>query len=237
MDLKQKNYTILGWLAYAWANSPYSLAIITAIFPSYYSQVSKEVAVRVENNISIINFCGFETSSVSLFSYAISLSYLVITLTSPIIGSISDYTGNKKIFMKLFSILGGLSCIGLYLFDKKHYNLGVFAFALGAVCFSFGNIFIDALLPEITTEENYSKISAMGFISGYIGGVLHLIICLILILNYKFFGFKNEIEPVKLSFILVGIWWIGFSQITFFTYKNKLTNVDKDHNILKLEKN
>lgn len=231
MDSNKK--TIFGWLAYTWANSPYSLAIITAIFPSYYSQVSKEAAVRIENNISIVNFLGFETSSVSLFSYAVSLSYLVITLTSPLIGAISDYTGNKKIFMWLFSTLGSLACLLLYFFDKSNYNLGVFAFSLGAICFSFCHIFTDSLLPEITTPENYSKLSAKGFIAGYMGSVLHLIISLTLIINYQFFGFQNEIAPVKRSFILVGIWWFGFSQITFFTYKNNLKEVSKFDSVIK----
>lgn len=223
--------TIAGWALYDWANSVYSLAITTAIFPGYYHQVSKEISGNSE--ISFVNFMSFEVSSVSLFSYAVSFSYLIITILSPFLGAVSDAKGNKKSLMLIFSLLGAVSCIFLYLFDKNNFSLGIICFILGSISFAGGNIFNDAMIPEITTHENYSKVSAIGFVAGYLGSVINLIICLYLILNYKIFGFINQTDAVKTSFIIVGVWWLFFSVISFlFIKENKLAN--KNKGILKL---
>ncbi len=222
--------TIFGWAIYDWSNSTYALAITTAIFPSYYNSVAKDVSIN--NEINIVNFLGFDVSSVSLFSYSISFSYLIITLLSPILGSISDYIQNKKIFMLIFSIIGSISCLLLYFFDKNNFSLGIICFTLGSISFAGGNIFNDSMIPDITTPENYSKLSSLGFISGYLGSVIHLIFCLILILNYKVFGFSNSIEPVKFSFILVGVWWLSFSILSYVCIKEEKNKSTKNNELI-----
>ncbi len=220
--INRNKKAVFGWSMYDWANSVYALAITTAIFPTYFSAVSKspEVMARMDNNMSIVNFLGFQVPSVSLYSYAISFAYLLIAILSPILGSIADYSGSKKKFMFGFCLLGSISCSFLYMFDAQHYSLGVILFVIAAIGYAGGNIFNDAFLPEVSAPEDYAKISAQGFIMGYIGSVIQLLICLAMIIKFQAFGFNNAIEPTRISFILVGIWWFGFAQFTFFNLKD-----------------
>ncbi len=235
IGINRNKRAVFGWTMYDWANSVYALAITTAIFPTYYSQISKNpsVMVRMDNNLTIVNFMGIEIPSVSLYSYAISLAYLIIVFLSPLLGGIADYSGSKKKFMMGFCSLGSLSCSFLYFFDQNHFNLGIILFVFAAIGYAGGNIFNDAFLPEVSAPEDYAKVSARGFSMGYIGSMIQLIICLVLVMKYQLFGFANALEATKISFILVGLWWFGFAQFTFFSLKDSKTGHPVDKQILK----
>lgn len=235
MTINRNKKAVFGWTMYDWANSVFALAITTAIFPTYYAQISKsqEVMVRMENNMSIVNFFGFEVPSTSLYSYAVSFAYFLIVLLSPILGAIADYSSSKKKFMIGFCFIGSLSCSLMYFFDASSYELGVILFVLAALGYAGGNIFNDAFLPEIAEPKDYAKVSARGFMMGYIGSVIQLLICLFLIMKYQIFGFKDSISATKVSFILVGLWWFSFAQITFFYLKENRTENKTDNIILK----
>lgn len=212
---------VRGWAFYDWANSVYALAITTAILPIYYNGVShsNKVLVREEDSNAIVSFFGFELPSSSLYSYALSFAYLIIAFLSPILGGIADYSGIKKKFMMFFCAMGAFSSAGLFFFTPENYELGIIFFMLAAIGFAGGNIFNDAFLPEITTPDNYDRVSAFGFSLGYIGSTIQLIISLVLIMNFKAFGFEDSSSATRWMFIFVGIWWIGFAQITFFSLK------------------
>lgn len=221
-NINRNKKAVFGWTMYDWANSVYALAITTAIFPTYYSAISKspEVMVRMDENMSIVRFLGLEIPSVSLYSYALSFSYFMIVFLSPILGAMADYSGSKKKFMFGFCSLGALSCSLLYFFDAQHYSLGIILFVAAALGYAGGNIFNDAFLPEVAEPSEYARVSARGFMMGYIGSVIQLIICLALIMKYEMFGFSDSISATKLSFVIVGLWWFGFAQITFANLKD-----------------
>ncbi|MEK7434911.1 MAG: MFS transporter [Cyanobacteriota bacterium] len=232
-NLNRNPKAVFGWTMYDWANSVFALAITTAIFPSYFSSISKSIKINdVSDNIHIVNFLGFQMPSISIYSYAISLSYLIIALLSPILGAIADHTGNKKKFMMFFCSIGSLSCTLLYFFDKTNYPMGVILFLFASLGFAGGNIFNDSFLPEVAEQKDYAKVSARGFMMGYIGSLIQLLMCLVLILNFKSFGFPDVASATKVSFVLVGLWWFGFAQITFFSLK-ELKPEKTEGNIIK----
>lgn len=212
---------VRGWAFYDWANSVYALTITNAVLPIYYSGVShsEKVMVREEGTSVIVDFFGYELPSNSLYSYALSIAYLLIAFLSPLLGGIADYSGSKKKFMMAFCVLGATSSAGLYFFTPELYELGIIFFMLAAIGFAGGNIFNDAFLPEITTPDNYDRVSAFGFSLGYIGSMIQLIISLVLIMNYEIFGFADDAIATRWMFVFVGLWWIGFAQITFFSLK------------------
>ncbi len=224
---------VFGWTMYDWANSVYALAITTAIFPTYYSAIAKspEIMVRMDENMSMVSFLGLEIPSVSLYSYALSFSYFLIVFLSPILGAMADYSGSKKKFMLGFCSIGSLSCSLLYFFDAQHFSMGIILFIIAALGYAGGNIFNDAFLPEVAEPKDYARVSARGFMMGYIGSVIQLVICLVLIMKFELFGFSNSIEATRLSFVLVGIWWFGFAQITFANLKDQKPEhrVDNKH--------
>jgi UMF1 family MFS transporter len=202
--------TVRAWYMFDWANSVYSLIIITAIFPIYYK------GIAVSSGTDQVNFLGFTLQNSVLYSYALSFSFLVVAAILPLLSGIADYTGKKKVFMKAFVWLGSLSCMGLYLFDNvSALEWGIVCSVLASIGYSGSLVFYDAFLPEIVTRDRYDATSANGYSMGYIGSVLLMVICTVMILGFETFGFDNEGAATRFSFLLVGVWWVGFSMIPF----------------------
>lgn len=197
---------------YDWANSVYSLTISTAVFPSYFFGVTG-------GKDQTVDFFGFTLKNTVLYSYTLSIAFLIVALLNPVLSSIADTKGNKLSFMKAFCYMGSLSCIGLYFFDATNLEFGIFAFSFAAIGFAGSIVFYNAFLPEIATEDQYDKISAKGFSLGYVGSVLLLIVNLLMITFHDALGLQESMAA-RISFLSVGIWWMGFAQITF----NRLPN-------------
>ena len=155
---------------YDWANSAYALVITSAIFPIYYNDITKN------DNGDMVSFFDYEIVNSALFSYAISIGFLIVAFISPLLSSIADYTGNKKLFMRLFCYLGSFACMSMYFFDSAAtVEVGIIALILASVGYSGSIVFYNAYLPIIATKDRHDKISAKGFSLGYIGSVLLLL--------------------------------------------------------------
>ena len=202
--------TVRAWYMYDWANSVYSLVITTSIFPIYYKSVA------VSNGSDQVPFLGFTIQNSVLYSYALSFSFLIVAAILPLLSGAADYTGNKKAFMKFFVWMGSLACMGLYFFEGLNTLWwGLFCSMVASIGYSASLVFYDAFLPEIVTEDQFDKTSARGYSMGYYGSVLLMVVSLILILNYSTFGFPSDGLATRFIFLLVGVWWIGFSFIPF----------------------
>lgn len=208
-----------AWSMYDWANSAYNLVITSTIFPAYYNAVTsvKKDGVVINDTVS---FFGMQVKNSSLFDYSIATAYLIIALLSPILSSIADYKGNKKRFMQLFCYMGSISCCCLYFFKRDSLELGVICSTIAAVGYCGSIVFYNAYLPEIAVEADRDRVSAQGFAYGYIGSVLLQVICLVFVLAPEWFGITDDSFPARLSFVLVGLWWVGFAQITFYKLPN-----------------
>ncbi len=212
--MEKNNPTVTrAWCIYDWANSVYSLVIISTIFPIYYGAVSKNT-----DGSNLVNFLGWRLDSSVLFSYCISFSYLLVACTSPILTAIADYSGRKKLFMQLFCYLGSISCALLFFFTKETFTISVILFVLAAMGYNGSIVFYNSYLPDIATEDQFDKLSARGFSLGYIGSVLLLVFNLALVLQPALFGIdlQNTSLPPRISFLLTGLWWFGFAQYTFW---------------------
>lgn len=211
--------TITAWAFFDWANSAYALTITTAIFPAYFT------AVTLDN----VNVLGMQMKNTSLYAFAIAASYLILTVISPWMSGIADYGGKRMTFMRFFTVLGAISCIGLTFFEgmsselpaTADYNLvqlgiGTVCFMLGTIGFAGGLVFYNSYLPLIASEDQYDRVSAKGFSYGYIGSVLLLIVNLAIIQKPEWFGLQNSGSWVyRIAFLMVGIWWLGFALIPF----------------------
>ena len=197
---------IRGWTMFDWANSSYSLVISAAIFPPYFLSVVPE---RIE-------IFGIKTTNSALYTFAITAAYIVMAALSPGLSGIADYGGVKKNFLRFFTTLGAVACSSMFFFrDAGDYWFGTVAFILATIGFGGGLVFYNSYLPEIATPDRYDNVSARGFSMGYIGSVILLLGCLLFIQKYDWFWFGSSAEAVPFSFLLVGIWWLGFAQITF----------------------
>ena len=198
-----------AWTLYDWANSVYSLVISSAVFPIYYSQY----VFSQTNSIILFNA---EINKDTLISLVSAFSFLLIAFLSPLLSGVADYIGNKKIFMKFFVYLGSLSCIGLYWFELETIEISLIFYTLTLIGFWGSLVYYNSYLRDITYPNQTNIVSAKGYTMGYIGSVLLLLINLIMINFYESFGFESEIIAMKSSFAIVGLWWLGFSQYSFY---------------------
>ncbi|MBL0181378.1 MAG: MFS transporter [Chitinophagaceae bacterium] len=196
---------INGWAMYDWANSVYNLVITTTFFPAYYAAVT-----GLKNFPDGITFLGRRFVNTELKDYVLAFGFLVIALLSPVLSSIADYKGNKKNFMRFFCYMGALSCSLLYFSDKTHVTLGLMCFMFAGIGFYGSQVFYNSYLPEIAAEKDMDRISARGYTMGYIGSVLMQLIGFALVMTMEDKGLA-----LTITFLLVGIWWVGFAQITF----------------------
>lgn len=215
--VKGDKRVIKGWIFYDWANSVYNLVISSAIFPIFYANITekhylekigREGEALGPGESVMVNFFGFELSNSVLFSYTLSASFLMVALLSPLLSGIADVSGSKKRFMQFFCYLGAISCISLYWFNPAQIELGMLSVFLASIGFWNSFVFYNAYLPEIAEPKDHDSISARGFSMGYFGSMILLIICLSIIMFI-------DAKYTAVSFILVGIWWAGFAQITF----------------------
>jgi len=225
--IKDNKKIINAWAFYDWANSAFPLVITAAIFPAFYENVTKS-----PDGSSIVGFFGGQIENTVLYSYAFSFSFLVIAFLSPFLSGIADYTGKKRSFMKFFVLLGTLSCASLFFFDGTNLVLGIFGFVLASIGFNGSLVFYNSYLPEISSPEKMDKVSARGFSMGYIGSVILLLLNLIFIMNAGRFGLKDSLLPYQIAFLSVSIWWIGFSQYTFYYLPKSEIIYSKDKHYL-----
>lgn len=224
-NIKNNPKIMKAWALYDWANSVYSLVITSTIFPIYYSIITTAsekseyveatgqwIKVPVRNMITIF---GKEYQPDAIYGYSLTISFLIVVLLSPILSSLADTIGNKKSFLQFFCYLGATSCMGLAMFTgMQNVFLGLLFSITASVGFWGSLVFYNSFLPDIATPDKQDALSAKGYVYGYLGSVVLVVICLILIQV-----FAKDAEEAKLytriSFLLTGAWWFGFSQYTF----------------------
>ncbi|HET8860533.1 MFS transporter [Marivirga sp.] len=120
---------------------------------------------------------------------------------------------------RLIPYLGAFSCIGLFFFTGENVEWAIICSVLASIGYTGSLVFYNAFLPIIATPDKHDMISAKGFSLGYVGSIILLIINLICISNPQWFGLESTALIARFSFLTVGVWWIGFAQITFRTLK------------------
>jgi len=203
-----------AWAFYDWANSVYTLTIASAVFPIFY----EALFAKRDHYIDVF---GLHLKNSALISFITAAAFLVVSFISPLLSGIADYVGNKKAFMKFFCYLGALSCMGLYWFDLSNIYMGLGFYFLGLLGYWGSLVFYNSYLPDIAFEEQQDKISAKGYSLGYIGSVILLIVNLAMIMKPKLFGITGTdgeaaMKAMRYSFVMVGVWWILFSQYTYY---------------------
>ena len=208
-----------GWVMYDWANSAYSMTITSTVLPIYFKLVAENGGMA-------------KTTSTAIWGYTISLSTLIVAILAPILGSVADYKGNKKKFFNIFFILGVVSTLVLILVPENSPILLLIIYTMTVVGFSGANIFYDAFLVDVTTEDRMDYISSMGYGLGYIGSTIPFILCIAVVLLAQ-----KEILPIgitlacKISFLITAIWWTIFT-IPLLKNVNQKYYLDKEENMV-----
>ncbi|MBF4487040.1 MFS transporter [Flavobacterium sp. CSZ] len=215
-DLQKGDKKLLNaWAFYDWANSVYTLTIASAVFPNFYEALFAD-------RDHYIDVFGLHLKNTALISFITAMAFLVVSFISPLLSGIADYVGNKKSFLKFFCYTGALSCMGLYWFSLDNIYVGLAFYFFGLIGFWGSLVFYNSYLPDIAFEEQQDSISAKGYSLGYFGSVILLLINLAMIMKPDWFGIvgtanqKASEIAMRYSFIMVGVWWILFSQYTYY---------------------
>jgi MFS transporter, UMF1 family len=211
---KDNPQTIRAWTFYDWANSVFPLVITSAIFPNFYDYVTTHVKKEFVGHT--VQFFGHDFENQNIYSFVYAFALAIVVMIAPILSGIADYLGNKKRFLQFFCYLGSISCMCLYFFSRAHLELSFIPFITATIGFWGSLVYYNSYLPEIASVENQDKVSARGFSLGYFGSALLLIVCLVGIMVFKRDDVANTgFFRVEYSFLLTGLWWMGFAQYTF----------------------
>ncbi len=200
---------IRAWTFYDWANSVYPLVISSAIFPIFYE------AITQKNLGGKINMFGSEFINTEFYSYVVAISYLIVAVCSPVLSGIADYSGSKKKFLQFFCYLGAGSCMLLSFFNTDYIGLSMLALMFASVGYWGSLVFYNAYLPQIAEPAEQDKVSAKGFGMGYLGSSILLIVILLLMKSPVLPAIGIEQLSATNGFLLVGLWWVIFAQVTF----------------------
>jgi UMF1 family MFS transporter len=239
MQEKDNKKTIWAWCMFDWANQSYNMVITSTIFPAYWIWITTNPQTH-----NVVTFFGFHFLNSVLDIFVLGLAYLAVVLMLPILTSIADYRGNKRRYLQFFTWLGALSCAGLYFFKPliaqgsgpvPSLEIPLIFYALACIGYCGGFVFYNSYLPQIASEAKQDSVSAKGFIYGYAGSLVMQVVCLVLIQYHDFFSMTGDKFAVaeRTSFLLVFIWWMGFSIIPFKLLPKGEPNVGKhNYNVL-----
>ncbi len=202
---------INGWAMYDWANSSYNLVITSTIFPAYYEAITGDG--NDQTSVDTVTLFGREYVNTSLYNYALSIAFIIVAISSPILSSIADYKGNKKKFLFFFCTLGSIACSSMYFFTRNNLAFGLGCLIVACIGFWSSLVFYNSFLPEIAAPADQDRVSAKGFSMGYIGSMILQIICFVFVLSPQTFGITVG-KASQISFLLVGFWWWGFAQLS-----------------------
>jgi UMF1 family MFS transporter len=198
-----------GWYMYDWANSAFAVTILSALFGPYLDKV---VVPSAGVDLPLLGITAL--SATSLYGYALGISALLVLLTSPVLGAIADSTSAKKPFLMFFCYLGSAASLMMFFVDSGDVTLAILLFMIGNFSFVSANVFYDAFLPHIASPDMQDVVSGKGYAYGYAGGGLLFMLQLLLVQFHEMFGI-GEAMAVRLALASVGLWWGGFSMITF----------------------
>ena len=195
--MKENKQAVWSWAFYDWANSAYSTTVMAGFFPLFFKEYWAD-----PNN---------PTHSTFYLGMANSIASIVVAALAPLLGSVADQGSTKKKFLILFAFLGVIMTGGLWMVAQGNWQMAVFFYVLATIGFASGNVFYDALLPGLASEERVDVVSSLGFGLGYLGGGLLFLVNVFMYLKPEIFGIPDGATAIKLSFLSVAVWWAVFT--------------------------
>ena len=212
--MKENKRAVWSWAFYDWANSAYSTTVMAGFFPLFF----KEYWADPHNPSQSTFYLGM----------ANSIASMVVAALAPLLGSVADQGSAKKKFLTFFAFLGVIMTGGLWMVAQGNWQMAVLFYVIATIGFASGNVFYDALLPGLASEERVDAVSSLGFGIGYLGGGLLFLVNVFMYLKPELFGIPDGATAIKLSFLSVAVWWAVFTipLILFVPEPKNYENID-----------
>ena len=212
--MKENKRAVWSWAFYDWANSAYSTTVMAGFFPLFF----KEYWADPHNPSQSTFYLGM----------ANSIASIVVAALAPLLGSVADQGSIKKKFLTFFAFLGVIMTGGLWMVAQGNWQMAVLFYVIATIGFASGNVFYDALLPGLASEERVDAVSSLGFGIGYLGGGLLFLVNVFMYLKPELFGIPDGATAIKLSFLSVAVWWAVFTipLILFVPEPKNYENID-----------
>ena len=196
-----------SWSMFDWANQPFYTLITTFVFSYYFSQV----------------FIADDVRGPELWGYTQTIAGLSVALLSPILGSIADLRGNRKPWIMFFSIAFVISTCFLWFALPGAPNgvwLIMIAMTTATAAIAFAEVFNNAMLPSIETDDKVGYLSGLGYGLGYFGGLVALILFLFFFVNAEVPPFGLDAETFENIRIVgpIGAFWYALFIVPFFLF-------------------
>lgn len=194
----------LKWICYDIGNSAFIL-LVSTILPIYFNSLSSAAGVA-------------ESDYLSYWSYATSISTIIVALLGPILGTIADYKGRKKRVFLTSALLGALALACFWI--PSYWFSFLVLYIAAKICYSLSLVFYDSMLVDITTEQNMDSVSSQGYTYGYIGSCIPFVISLVFVLLYDKLGITMH-TAMMIAFLINAGWWIAFTLPLAKAYRQK----------------
>lgn len=193
MDPKQAR----AWVMYDWANSAFATTMIAAVLPIFYQNVA---AAGLDDAIAT-----------SYWAFSQTIAMILVAVLSPLLGAAADVGGRKGTYLMIAAILGAAASSAMALTGTGDYIFVSILFIIATLGFSGGNTFYDSMLRDIAAPSERDMLSARGYMFGYIGGGLLLLVHVVMIQGWESIGFTSQIQAMQLVFLTSGLWWLLFA--------------------------
>ena len=194
----------IKWICYDVGNSAFILLVAT-ILPIYFNSLSTAAGIA-------------ESDYLSYWSYASSISTLVVAILGPILGTIADYKGNKKKIFLSAALLGPLCLASFWI--PSYWLTFLMLYVAAKICYSLSLVFYDSMLVDVTTDDHIDSVSTKGYAWGYIGSCVPFILSLVFILMNEKIGISSK-TAMTIAFTINALWWILFTIPLAKNYKQK----------------
>ncbi|MCJ7626660.1 MAG: MFS transporter [Anaerolineaceae bacterium] len=196
-----------AWYLYDFGNSAYAAVVLLAVYSAYF----KGTVVG-----------GAEGSR--LWGLSVGIAMLIVAITSPILGSIADFSATKKRFLLFFTSMAVLFTGSLFFIGEGDIVLGMLFFILAEIGYRSAQVFYNSILPDIAEPEEMGRISGYGWAIGSIGGIVCLLIVLALVMTFE------GTMVVRFSFIITAIFFMLSALPIFFWLRNRGQSLDLPKN-------
>ena len=207
----QKTFTktVKSWIAYDAGNSAFATTVVAAFFPIFYLEFWASTMPKVEASIYL--------------NWTLVICNSLILLSGPVIGAYTDINRSTKSALNMFTIVGALFVGSLFFIDVGSWLYALIFFGIANYCFCVAQIPYDKILTKITTPNNFSIISNQGYAWGYFGGGALFLLNALMSIYPSSFGLASQAEAIRVSFLMVSIWWLLFLIPLFLNFKENKT--------------